>query len=615
MNRLPQFVVALTYLSIGFLLAGLSTPKAFGSTWIYVLDDIEDTVTAISHDGVTNWEARLKGNPERMVISAGGGHLIALEKGDGAMSRRYGWVPEKMSSINLVDTESSKVTLLRNVCWSASVGAVERGEGIGGAWYLSPDGRRIVIYCEGRWARKRGNGKIFPLAKPDSPELLEIDLTTGAVARRVSIDRKVMGWVNLPNGRGFAILLSFQEKPLRKAEVRFIDGQTLETESVLQVEGKPRALFMSVDQRVIYLFDQGTPTKKVKTNVHGVLSVIDTASRQLSNTIDLGTAPRIGVDLENKQLLFASTVGPNASGKKQDTGVVRLVAKGELVGRFEVGREALGVMSFPDHGRLYTVGTKAFTVTDTNTGTSQKFKYPMNFGAFGQMIVNKEHTRAFLLAAPDPNLGYYLLVIDLDDLTMAGLFSVGSMGKRIGKMFGAAVLAAGFSSMLPGPQSLSDIGTTAARNAMSQSMIVDLSMLVARGGIYGGICFGPGEEHVYAINYASRDVTVFDAVNPGEGAVIPDSGGARHMRLTPQSGQLAVLTGDEGLMLIDTSSTAVVTKRKFGGNFIGLGANEEVIALSRETHSVYRLGAAELDVINRVGEIKSPYQFLLHPNL
>ena len=238
----------------------------------------------------------------------------------------------------------------------------------------------------------------------------------------------------------------------------------------------------------------------------------------------------------------------------------------------------------------------------------------MNFGAFGQMIVNNEHTRAFLLAAPDPNLGYYLLVIDLDDLTMAGLFSVGSMGKRIGKMIGAAILTAGVSSMLPGPQSLSDIGTTAARNAMSQSMIFDLSMLVARGGIYGGICFGPGEKNVYAINYASSDVTVFDAVNLGEGAVIADTGGARHVRRIPESDLLAVLTGDEGLMLIDTSSNTVVTKRKFGGNFISLGSNGDVIALSRETHSIYRLGAAELDVISKVDKIKSPYQFLLQTN-
>jgi DNA-binding beta-propeller fold protein YncE len=150
---------------------------------------------------------------------------------------------------------------------------------------------------------------------------------------------------------------------------------------------------------------------------------------------------------------------------------------------------------------------------------------------------------------------------------------------------------------------------------MALMTIVEAALLQGTGGgAYSSISFGPGEQHVYAINSVTNELTVFDAIKPDEGTVVPDSDGARLLRLLPDSSRLAVLVGDEGLLLVDTSTHTIVEERDFGGNFIFIGDSGDAIALSRNTQSVYLLRGPELQVIRSATGIKNPYQFVLNPN-
>jgi DNA-binding beta-propeller fold protein YncE len=147
-----------------------------------------------------------------------------------------------------------------------------------------------------------------------------------------------------------------------------------------------------------------------------------------------------------------------------------------------------------------------------------------------------------------------------------------------------------------------------------QTVIQDVVMMGTLGGAYSDIAFGPDEKFLYAVNQLSRDVTVFDTANLSKGTVIENTGGARHMRLLPESGLLAVLAGDEKLILIDTTTNTVIKERKFGGNFMFLGDGKDAIALSRKTHSVYLLNGETLEVIRSAGGFKDPYQYVLSPD-
>jgi hypothetical protein len=597
----------------------LIAPALSARSVLYVLDDKEDSITAISREGETLGEVEIAGEPERIAISPNGDYLIALDKGKGWQYDVRGFVPEKKSTISVIKSQTLEAVSLEKICWSVSVGGVERGIGIGGAWYFSEDGNRIVILCEATPLVKYG-----PTLKDNKSglaELLDIDLETGTVARRVDIDRPVTGWINMPDGEGFAIFVPFREmrgkNADQKAEIRFIDGQTLQGDDVLQIDGKPGPPFISADQTYLILLDPGDHRKGAKSKVPGVLHVVSVAERKLLRSIDLGAAPRIRADIANSQLIVASYLGPNSLDKDRDTGIVRLIKFGQLTATFEVGRNPIYVQSFPEHNRLYTVGAKEFTITNTATGVSRQIKYKPKMTSFGEMVVTSDQTRAFLLAAR-AKMGFDLLVIDLDTSSIANFFGVGSGGKKFGKVAGSTVLAFGLSSlatsMMPGQNSLGDIGSTVVRDMTVQTIIQALVLEGALAGAYSDIAFGPGEKYLYAINQFSRDVTVFDAVTLGKGTAIKDSGGARRIRLLPESGLLAVLAGDEKLILIDTATHTVVEERKFGGNFMFLGDGEDAIALSRKTHSVYLLDGSTLDVIRSAGDIKNPYQYVLNPD-
>ena len=608
MHTLRGLLVFLILVPVNSNIASTSLP----ADRIYILDQSTDSVIVLSDSGEVIDSIKATRDPDRMIISRDGSRLITLSKGNGRYTNQGQFLPERKSRIAIIDTQAmEEIWTDTEFCWSVSVGAVERGVGIGGGWYFTNDDNRLVILCEGEFY-KLLNNKVKKTKRPKFAELIEIDLDEPSVLRRVVIEREVQRWIPTPDERDLILFHPRQEKlgklPERDAELVFLNKKTLDEVARIRIPGQPASPYLSPDRSFLYLLDHGHPDKRAKKNVNGTLHIASIIDRKIVRSVDVGSGPKAFNDFENEQLMIVSRVDPGEIKKLQKIGKVTIVRGADLVHQFDIGWEPDYVKSYPEAGRLYAISRFGLQIVDTQTSEVREIRHqPFLFG-LGPILVNEEHTKAFLMGITNPKISRFgLAVIDLEAGSMSDYLVLGDSGRAMLKTIGTVALIA-----LP----TAFIGVTVPGSfLLMQSVATDITTSVLSAGAYANMVFGPDQKYIYAVESMTKDVTLVNAETSEVVKIIDDSVGAKALMVLPQSNLLAVLVDDEELKLINTTTHEVVSERDFGGNFLVLGEGEGryAIALSRKEGAVFLLDGESLNVIFKAEGIRNPYQYLLHP--
>jgi hypothetical protein len=363
----------------------------------------------------------------------------------------------------------------------------------------------------------------------------------------------------------------------------------------------------------IYLLDSGHLSDKAKESVEGKLTVISTKTQKISATIPLGNAPRYSYDpVEDEYLVTAYTTSETDGSNR---GTVKFIQDGQIADSFAVSHPVLHVDYYLEHSKIYLTGPASLSVINVETRDTKEIPFKSLYGFPGKIVLNADHSAGYLMVY-NPVRGLFLLPVDLKLGAVGAYLETGRSGVKFGKAMakGLAMAAVGgaLTAAMPGAQGLSDIGSTAMRDASMQQMFIQLSLAVTQGGAYSRVEWGTGQRFLYAINDISWDVTVIDTENHAATHVIDGTGGARGMRFLPHSGLLAVLIDEEELVLIDPATQKKVRSQDFGGNFLLLGDDERAISISRNERAVYLLDATSLEVLERVGDVAKPLQLILN---
>ena len=368
---------------LGFAL--LTVFPAHALDTLFVLDDSAHTITKLSDRGERLAALELPERADRIAISPDGTRLVALGRSDGFQSDRYGHVPSGESTIAIVDAQSMDLLQSHEGCWSLETGAVSGGVATGGQFAFSKDGQHLMLLCQGSWFKHQG-GVITKRRRPFHPQAIAVELRTGNITARTTIDRPVSGWIRDPTNDSFVVLAPYQKKssrtPERKAALLFLSPRAGSLDHELLVPANRRPVGLIAGGNLVYLFDRGVPKGKRKPRTSGKLRIIALAERRLADSIELGWNPRIQPSNIPGEVTIVSTAGrPSHVGSSR--GLVQLVKAGRVMRQFDVPSRPQYVRSYPGDDRLYTIGLEHLTVTDLKSWNSESLPYgvsPLSVG-------------------------------------------------------------------------------------------------------------------------------------------------------------------------------------------------------------------------------------------
>ena len=277
----------------------------------YVLDKDARSVTTLEvTSGAVVRAATVQGSPTRLLRTADGKRLLALDRGAGRDDGGAGHQATTRSAVTILDAATLAIQ-----------SRVELGWGLEPTTMLNGNGNRLSVVCPGYVGRKADE------ARP--AEILTIDLTAGKVVGRVALPRPATAFFGTPDGRT-AVILSARDQPKQTpplpAELRFVDLTGATSPATVSLAGDPRNPVLSPDGRFVYLLDRGNPSSNPAKNVNGRLLVVSVESRTLETTTDVGSKPRgFVLDERGRQLLLLSDSPPVRGARGDRAGELRII--------------------------------------------------------------------------------------------------------------------------------------------------------------------------------------------------------------------------------------------------------------------------------------------------
>jgi len=564
--------------------AGAAEPRAF------VLDAGGGSVVAMDMaTGAVLATAPVQGSPAHMVRTPDGARLVVLDPGPGKMTMRFGIHPTGKATATVLDAASLK-----------AVSRVELGfnlVGLGRAPYFSADGKRLTVFCSGYRSRKPE--ETLPA------EVVTVDLESGAVSGRLTLDRPADQIVVLPDGQGavafwgretpknapavpaeaafvdfagpriaarlklegsptgpvlapegkglvfFSPRVAPKKKPPVGAGLQFVDLGTREIAATLAVEGDPSELAFSRDGRFLYLLETGRPDKKPEKNVAGRIQVYSTETRAHETNLEAGTDPRGFIaDDDGDQVLVLSEGAPSLE-KGEPEGELRVLRGAEIAAVVKVASEPSFLRISPDRARLYVVGGRALSHVDLRS-LRRIADTPMKPAGINVLSANPvRHTVSELAVSDDGRRGFALYsgssklsILDLESQKLIDEVTTGRGGKKFAKFMGALAVS---------------VAMTAASQSAGRNMAMYSGSSFYTYNVYNfqvaapntSLAVRPDGKFAYALNTQTSDVTI---VNADTGQVVDKlGGGGEALRLFTGGSVLAVRDKD-ALRLIDTST-------------------------------------------------------------
>jgi DNA-binding beta-propeller fold protein YncE len=509
---------------------GSHEPRAF------VLDAAAKAVVALDVASATALgTVPLEGEPAALLRTKDGSRVLALDRGPGKLTARFGYHPSGKSAVSVLDVAGLKV-----------LSRLELGWGLGPR-SVSGDGRRLTVFCPGYRSQKPAD--TLPR------ELVTVDLTTSEVTGRVAIEREVETLLFSEHDE-IAIAFSRSETPKKgpaiPAELRFIDLERSSLVSILKLEGSPVSATLSPDGQHVYLLETGRPPKKKDKGINGRVQVVSVASRLLDRNLDAGSQPRgLVLDRAAQQVLILSD-GPVSPETNKPSGELRVIRGAELAATLTTAQRPLFLRVAPDQQRLYVIGADALTTVDyralqvvgqmplASVGGGLLAKHQVS-----EFAVTADGTRGFALYAQSSRL----VVLNLETSRSVASITTGRGGVKFGKFMAAVAL-------------------TAASAAAGASMASAMGSPYYMYNVYSvapantSIALRPDGKFAYVLNTQTNDVTI---VSAKDGTIIDKIGGGGH-RLELLSGGNVLAVVGSSLRLIDTTTQQALPELPLGGS-------------------------------------------------
>ncbi len=178
-------------------------------------------------------------NTTNMSLTKTGRYLLCFSRGKAGKDKKSG--APNLGSVTIVDTQTNQV--------SATLSPGRLGKQV----VFSGDASRIFVLSEGGGVRPGPARTSVPLVRVQKPAMKK----------------------GSPLAPVLTVFRLDSEQPMAEIEI-------------------PRAerMALSSDERWLYVLDSGTPSKNPKKNVNGTVYVIDTETGKQTGTVDVGVAPK-----------------------------------------------------------------------------------------------------------------------------------------------------------------------------------------------------------------------------------------------------------------------------------------------------------------------------------
>ena len=368
-------VVALT---LALPALGPAEPIAF------VLDAEQSSVAAVDlANGELGARLRLEGEPEWLVSTPGGRHLLVFDRGPGKSKGDRGWQGEAPSSVTIVDPS----TLER-------VARVELGWGLFQRLAIvDEESDRLTVLCPGYDAKK---------AHERTPrELVTVDLARGEVVGRLPVDRRVDHVAVTTDSSTLLLFSSWQKKPKPgvSARLAFVDLASLNQLETLDLPGRPEGPVLSADEGRVYLLDPGDGSNNPKKNIDGTLHVVSMADRVLEASLNAGRDPQ-GLSLDEETgRLYVVNEGPPGQEKNDKHGELLLFEGAELRARVRVAEKPRFVRSRTEEPeRVYVVSHEHLSAVQLGAAPAATWTIELNKAGDGpaEMVIGPQGRRALV---------------------------------------------------------------------------------------------------------------------------------------------------------------------------------------------------------------------------
>jgi DNA-binding beta-propeller fold protein YncE len=508
--------------------AGAGAPRAR----LLVLDHGAPALHALDTTGRSLGSAALRGHPHALLASPDGERALVLDRGPGKDAGERGWDASARSALTIVATERMEVEAELELGWGLALDPEP---------LFSADGRRVAVLCPGFRAKK---------AEEALPaEVVIIDVETGRLAGRVTLDRPPVAWLSSGRGHRLYALLPFVEGnkklPPQAAALLAVDLRTGSEAGRVPLEGDVREMRPSPDGASLYLLDRGRPSGKPDKNVNGRVQVVSCEPLALLSTLDAGSDPK-GLFLEEtSQTLVVPALTAPVKGQDQ-AGELRVIRGSKLEKTVPVSDKPLFLRRAPNGRQLFAVGERGLTVLSLPAFAPLREvpieKPGINWTSDAQVgppneLVTTADGRRGLVTYENSSK---LLVLDLATGAKIGSLATGRKGVRLLK----AAAATGFTAA-----SYLAARDEAIRNRQTSFVYYRYDWRGARTTID----LGAGGQ-AYVLNTLSRDVTVVDTANATAGEKLA-AGGDDLISLP--GGRFLAVTSDTALHLIDTKADAL----------------------------------------------------------
>lgn len=486
-----------------------SAPRA------YVLDQEARTVVALDvTTGAVVRTATVQGSPSRLLRTADGKRLIALDRGAGRDAGEAGYQAKSRAVATVIDATTMEAGPRIELGWGLEPTAV-----------LTPAGDRLTVICSGYVGRKPE--ETLPR------ELVTVDLATGQVSGRLPLPRPATAFFATPDGRT-AVILSGRDKPKQKpalpAELRVVDLAATTLLATLPLDGNPQDPVLDPEGQFVYLLDPGNPSGNPEKNVNGRVFVISLPSRTLHATSDAGSRPSgLVLDERGRQLLLLSEAAPVKGAP--DRGELRVLRGGAVRPPIALPPYPKAIRATADGARMLVVGAQGIT-TLTSPDLVQEATVAIRGIGIGEFAISPDGRRAF--STSNQNLWTY----DVNSGKELGKVVTGRMSQRL--LLAAVAGTATIASQSAGRREAEEKGR-------SYYMYTQYNLRDANERI----AVRPDSKAVYALNDQTSDVTIIDAQTGNVIEKVGVSGSTIHF--LPGAGA-ALVVGSSRVAAIDLAS-------------------------------------------------------------
>lgn len=440
--------------------------------------------------------------PRAVYIDPRGRKLLVVSRGEGSESF---WTstfhPQTKSSAVVVDAATLKPAARAELGWDVADPV------------FRPDGSAALILTPGVSSDKAAENR--------PAELIRIDLASGDVAKRVTLDRAAKS-VALSGDGATALVWFAGSKKGAPSELRLYDAQSLDARGTVAIAGVPDAPIVPPSGDAVYLLDDAT----------GKLSIVSVSGAKLSQTLDVGSSAKLlAIDPGDGRMYVAS------GGRDAKLSVIK---DGQIAATTSAPPGAFTMRFADDHKTAFLVG--AGSVSRLDLSTLQASAPVETWQSTNDLILGPGAHRAFGMHRAE-NWCCQMSIVDLDSGKRLNHFVTGSKGARLLQGLGAA--AATMSSY--------QAGKSAAVARGGGSFTYSLYTPKTASAVRGPLAVRPDGKFAYALDAQTDAVSVANADTGERVATIGVYGGAHEIVPMPGGKVLATIS-DKGITFIDMNT-------------------------------------------------------------